>query len=241
MMFPFFWDPTFLLLIPALIFALWAQWKVKSTYAKYAQIGNRRGLTGAEVAQRILRDADVAMAGNGYGRGDGVALEPIGGSLTDHYDPRSKTLRLSQDIYYGRSVAALGIAAHEVGHAIQHAHSYAPLMARNFVYPVSSIGSTLAFPIFIIGLFLGPGTGQTIMQIAIVMFAAAVGFTILTLPVEFNASRRAMKALATGGYLSEDELKGARKVLTAAAMTYVASAAMAIMQLVRMVLLSNRR
>lgn len=241
MMFPLFWDPTFLLLIPVLIFALWAQWKVKSTYTKYAQIGNRQGLTGAEVAQRILRDADVAMAGNGYGRGDGVALEPIGGSLTDHYDPRSKTLRLSQDIYYGRSVAALGIAAHEVGHAIQHAHSYAPMMARNLVYPVSSIGSTLAFPIFIIGLFLGPGTGQTIMQIAIVMFAAAVGFTILTLPVEFNASRRAMKALATGGYLSEDELKGARKVLTAAAMTYVASAAMAIMQLVRMVLLSNRR
>jgi Zn-dependent membrane protease YugP len=241
MMFPFWLDSTFLLLIPPLLFALWAQWKVKSTYSEYAQVGNRRGLTGAEVAQRILRDAGVEMTGTGYGRSDGVALEPIGGQLSDHYDPRSKTLRLSQDIYYGRSVAALGIAAHEVGHAIQHAHSYAPLMARNFVYPVSSIGSTLAFPIFIIGFFLGPGTGQLIMNVAIVMFAAAVGFTILTLPVEFNASRRAMKALASGGYLSEDELSGARKVLTAAAMTYVASAAMAAMQLVRMLVLSGRR
>jgi len=227
--------------IPALLFAVWAQWKVKSTYAKYARVGNRQGLTGAEVAQRILLDANVGVAGTGWGRGDGVALEPIEGTLTDHYDPRARTLRLSQDIYYGQSVAALGIAAHEVGHAIQHAHGYAPMMARNFVYPVSAIGSTLAFPIFVIGMFLGPGTGQTIMQIAILLFAAAVGFTVLTLPVEFNASRRAMKALASGGYLSEDELGGARKVLTAAAMTYVASTAMAILQLVRMLLLANRR
>lgn len=241
MMFPLFSDPTFLLLIPALLLAMWAQWKVKSTYAKYAQVGNRQGLTGAEVAQLILRDANVGVAGGGSGRADAVGLEPIGGHLTDHYDPRSRTLRLSQDIYYGRSVAALGIAAHEVGHAIQHAHGYAPMMARSFVYPVSAIGSTLAFPIFIVGMFLGPGMGQTIMQLAIVMFAAAVAFTLLTLPVEFNASRRAMKALASGGYLSQEELSGARKVLTAAAMTYVASAAMAILQLVRMILLSNRR
>jgi hypothetical protein len=240
-MFPFFLDGTFLLLIPPLLFALWAQWKVKSTYSEYAQVGNQQGLTGAEVAMRILRDAGVGLAGERGGRGDGVALEPIGGQLTDHYDPRSRTLRLSQDIYYGRSVAALGIAAHEVGHAIQHANGYAPLLARNFVYPVSSIGSTLAFPIFIIGMFLGPGTGQTVMQVAIVLFAAAVGFTILTLPVEFNASRRAMKALSSGGYLSQEELSGARKVLTAAAMTYLASAAMAIMQLVRMLILADRR
>ncbi len=241
MMFPMFHDPTFILVIPALLFAVWAQWKVKSTYAKYARVGNRQGLTGAEVAQRILLDANVGVAGTGWGRGDGVALEPIEGTLTDHYDPRARTLRLSQDIYYGQSVAALGIAAHEVGHAIQHAHGYAPMMARNFVYPVSAIGSTLAFPIFVIGMFLGPGTGQTIMQIGILLFAAALGFTVLTLPVEFNASRRAMKALASGGYLSEDELGGARKVLTAAAMTYVASTAMAILQLVRMLLLANRR
>lgn len=241
MMYPLFWDPTFLLLIPALIFALWAQWKVKSTYSEYAQVANRRGLTGAETAQLILRDADVAMAGQRWGRGDGVALEPVGGTLTDHYDPRSRTLRLSQDIYYGRSVAALGIAAHEVGHAIQHANGYAPLLARNFVYPVSRFGSTLAFPIFIVGMFLGPGTGQIVMQIAIMMFAAAVGFTVITLPVEFNASRRAMKALANGGYLTQDELRGARKVLRAAAMTYVAAAGMAALQLVRMILLSNRR
>ncbi|HQE84774.1 MAG TPA: zinc metallopeptidase [Candidatus Hydrogenedentes bacterium] len=240
-MFPMFHDPTFILVIPALLFAVWAQWKVKSTYAKYARVGNRQGLTGAEVAQRILLDANVGVAGTGWGRGDGVALEPIEGTLTDHYDPRARTLRLSQDIYYGQSVAALGIAAHEVGHAIQHAHGYAPMMARNFVYPVSAIGSTLAFPIFVIGMFLGPGTGQTIMQIGILLFAAALGFTVLTLPVEFNASRRAMKALASGGYLSEDELGGARKVLTAAAMTYVASTAMAILQLVRMLLLANRR
>ena len=241
MMFPMFADPTFLLVIPALLLSLWAQWKVKSTYARYAQIGNRRGITGAEVAQHILRDAGVAMAGERGGLGAGVTLEPVAGQLTDHYDPRSHTLRLSQDIFYGRSVAALGIAAHEVGHAVQHASGYAPLQARNFIYPVCAIGSTLAFPSFVVGMFLGPGTGQTIMQIAILLFAAAVGFTVLTLPVEFNASRRAVKALASGGYLTDEELAGARKVLTAAAMTYVASTAMAVLQLLRMLLLANRR
>ncbi len=241
MMLPMFADSTFLLVIPALFLSLWAQWKVKSTYAKYAQVGNRRGITGAEVAQHILRDAGVALAGESGGLGTGVSLEPVAGHLTDHYDPRTRTLRLSQDIYYGRSVAALGIAAHEVGHAVQHASGYAPLQARNFIYPVCALGSTLAFPLFVIGMFLGPGTGQLVMQLAILLFAMAVGFTVLTLPVEFNASRRAVKALASGGYLTGDELVGARRVLSAAAMTYVASTAMALLQLLRMLLLANRR
>ncbi|HOF41070.1 MAG TPA: zinc metallopeptidase [Candidatus Hydrogenedentes bacterium] len=240
-MVPMFADSTFLLVIPALILSLWAQWKVKSTYAKYAQVANRRGITGAEVAQHILRDAGVALAGESGGLGAGVSLEPVAGHLTDHYDPRTRTLRLSQDIFYGRSVAALGIAAHEVGHAVQHASGYAPLQARNFIYPVCALGSTLAFPLFVIGMFLGPGTGQLVMQLAILLFTAAVGFTGLTLPVEFNASRRAVKALASGGYLTGDELAGARRVLSAAAMTYVASTAMALLQLLRMLLLANRR
>lgn len=241
MMLPMFADSTFLLVIPALFLSLWAQWKVKSTYAKYAQVSNRRGITGAEVAQNILRDAGVALAGESGGLGAGVSLEPVAGHLTDHYDPRTRTLRLSQDIFYGRSVAALGIAAHEVGHAVQHASGYAPLQARNFIYPVCALGSTLAFPLFVIGMFLGPGTGQLVMQLAILLFAMAVGFTVLTLPVEFNASRRAVKALASGGYLTGDELVGARRVLSAAAMTYVASTAMALLQLLRMLLLANRR
>jgi len=239
MMYPMFFDPTMLLLIPAFLFAAWAQLKVKTTYAKYSKVGTRRGLTGADVALRILRDADVPSKGSRYDNGDGVGIEAIGGKMSDHYDPRAKQLRLSQDVYYGQSVAALGIAAHEVGHAIQHSRGYAPLMARNFVYPISAIGSSLAMPLFFIGFFFVKSV--LLMQIGILLFSLAVMFTVMTLPVEFNASRRAMRALADGGYLTEDELAGARKVLSAAAMTYVASTAMAMLQLLRMVLLANRR
>lgn len=238
----FFFDPTFILILPALALALWAQFKVKSTYARFAQVGNRAGLTGYEVARLILRDADIEIDTRGKNRdGRAVGIEAIGGELTDHYDPRSKTLRLSEAIYHGRSVAALGIAAHEVGHAIQHANAYSPLVLRNVVYPVCSIGSTLAFPIFLVGLFMPVHLGQIFIQLALLLFGAAVFFTVLTLPVEFDASRRALLALANGGYLTTDEMSGARKVLRAAAMTYVAAAAMAIMQLVRMMLIANRR
>ncbi|MCP4640129.1 MAG: zinc metallopeptidase [bacterium] len=234
-------DSTFLLLcIPALLFALWAQFKVKRSYAKYAKIGTRQGLTGAEVAARILRDADVALVADPdtYPSGSACSLEAIGGEMTDHYDPRSRTLRLSQGVYHGQSIAALGIAAHEVGHAIQHARAYSPLSWRSAIYPVSSIGSTLAFPLFFIGMLVRT---PMLMNIGIAVFTFAVAFTLITLPVEFNASRRALKALNTGGYLDEDEMAGARKVLSAAAMTYVAAAAMAAAQLLRMIILARGR
>lgn len=242
---PFFWlDGTILLIVPALILAIWAQYKVKSTYAKYSRVGTRAGLTGYDVARRILEDSGIAVdlpGGVGRRGGQSCGIERVGGDLTDHYDPRSRTLRLSEGVYHGRSVAALGVAAHEVGHAVQHAHVYAPLMLRNVMYPISSIGSSLAFPLFFLGFFLPVGLGQMVMQGAILLFAAAVLFTVVTLPVELNASRRALKALAGGGYLTSDELYGAKKVLTAAAMTYVAAAAMAVLQLLRLILLSQRR
>lgn len=233
----FFWDPTFVLLIPAFILAMWAQAKVKSTYARFSEVISRSGLTGADVAVRILDDANIAVATNPseFPDGSACALEAVPGKLSDHYDPRSRTLRLSEDVYYGRSVAALGIAAHEVGHAIQHAKLYSPLMMRNVVYPVCSLGSTLAFPLFLVGFFAFP----PLMKLAILFYTLAVFFTVLTLPVEFNASSRALKALANGGYLDSEELSGARSVLSAAALTYVASAAMAITQLFRMFLLSR--
>jgi Zn-dependent membrane protease YugP len=238
-----FFDPTIVLLLPALAFAMWAQHKVKSTYAKYSQIGNRAGLTGGQVAQHVMHDADVPSRDNRYGMqtAAAVGLESIPGHLTDHYDPRSRTLRLSDEVYHGQSVAALGIAAHEVGHAIQHNRAYAPLMLRNVVYPITSIGSMGAFPLFIAGLLIPSGLGQTLMLAAIGLFTLAVMFTVITLPVEFDASRRAVKALASGGYLTEDELAGAKKVLNAAALTYVAATAMAVMNLVRMILIANSR
>jgi uncharacterized protein len=236
-------DPTIVLLLPALAFAIWAQYKVQSTYKKYSQIGTRAGLTGAQVAQHVLHDADVPSRDNRMGGGGpmGVGLEHTPGHLTDHYDPRSRTLRLSDEVYGGQSVAALGIAAHEVGHAIQHHRAYAPLMIRNVVYPISNIGSMGAFPLFIIGVFMPTGLGQTMMLAAIALFTLAVMFTVITLPVEFDASRRAVRALASGGYLTADELTGAKKVLNAAALTYVAATAMAVMNLLRMILIANSR
>ena len=225
-------SPTMVVLIPALLLALWAQHKVKSTFAKFSEVPVRSGLTGADVAQRILVDAGIPGE---------CALECVQGNLTDHYDPRSKTLRLSHDVYHGRSVAALGVAAHEVGHAIQHAHGYGPLHLRGMMYPVSNIGSTLAFPLFFIGLFIPTGLGQGVMMAAIALFTLAVIFTLITLPVEFDASSRALRSLEHGGYVTQDELSGARRVLNAAAMTYVASAAMAISQLIQYIWMAQSR
>ncbi len=240
---PLFFDSTMLLLLPAIALALWAQFKVKSTYARFSQAPNARGLTGADVAKAILSDAGVSLDTGARGpvNAQSCGIECIGGHLTDHYDPRARVLRLSEEVHDGTSIAALGIAAHEVGHAVQHAKMYGPLALRNIVYPICSIGSTLAFPLFFIGFFLPVGLGQTVIQAAIVLFSLAVFFTLLTLPVEFDASRRAIRALSTGGYLTQEELGGAKKVLNAAAMTYVAAAAMALMELVRMLLLSQRR
>ncbi len=222
-----FWDPTMIIVIPALLLALYAQLRVQSTYAQYSQvpIGNR--LTGAQVAQEILRRNGLS----------GVEIERTEGVLSDHYDPRDRTLSLSSDVYDGISVAAAGVAAHETGHAIQHARGYAPLALRSAMVPTVQFGSWLAWPIFILGFLFHSGT---MIQLGILVFTAFVAFTVVTLPVEFDASARAMRALREEGLVTADELRGVRAVLTAAALTYVAAAAMAILQLLRMLLLARR-
>lgn len=222
-----FWDPTMIIIIPALLLALYAQLRVQSTYAQYSQvpIGNR--LTGAQVAQEILRRNGLS----------GVEIERTEGVLSDHYDPRDRTLSLSSDVYDGVSVAAAGVAAHETGHAIQHARGYAPLALRSAMVPTVQFGSWLAWPIFILGFLFHSGT---MIQLGILVFTAFVAFTVVTLPVEFDASARAMRALREEGLVTADELQGVRAVLTAAALTYVAAAAMAILQLLRMLLLARR-
>jgi hypothetical protein len=237
---PLFWDPTYILVLPAILLAVWAQSRVHSTYRRFAQVMNRRGITGAQVAAAILRDEGITLTDHPEQVAGAAAcgLEAVSGHLTDHYDPRSRVLHLSDDVYHGTSVAALGIAAHEVGHAIQHARMYSPLMLRNIVYPVCNAGTVAAWPLFLLGLFLSI---PVLLKLGIVFFALAVFFTVLTLPVEFNASSRAMRALAHGGYLSDEELSGARKVLGAAALTYVAAAAVSVMHLVRMLLIADRR
>ncbi|NLV46414.1 MAG: zinc metallopeptidase [Candidatus Hydrogenedentes bacterium] len=231
MMFPYMFHPADLLMIPAMIIALWAQLRVKSAYAKYASIRTQAGVTGAQVAHQIMLQANVA----------GVAIEPIAGQMTDHYDPKAKVLRLSEGVYGGDSIAALGIAAHEVGHAIQDANSYAPMRLRHLMYPISSIGSTLALPLVFIGLIFNSSFSGWLVSLGIWLFTAAVAFTLVTLPVEFNASNRAVKALEAGNYMSREELAGVRKVLGAAAMTYVAAAATALLQLLRLLMIARSR
>lgn len=223
-----FWDPTMIILIPAVLLALYAQIRVQSTYARFAQVPISNGLTGAAVAQEILRR-------NGLSN---VEIDRTEGMLSDHYDPRSRTLSLSSDVHDGTSVAAAGVAAHETGHAIQHARQYAPLALRSAMVPTVQFGSWLAWPLFLLGFFFHSGT---MMQLGILVFSAAVAFTVVTLPVEFDASARAMRALREERLVTPDELRGVRSVLTAAALTYVAAAAMAILQLARMLLLANVR
>lgn len=230
-MFGMFFDPTMIIILPALFFTMWAQYKVKSAYANYSQVGTRRGLTGAQLARRILADNGI----------ENVDINCIPGELTDHYDPMKREVNLSEEVYEGRSVAALGIAAHEVGHAIQHATHYAPLQLRHAMYPMSALGSNLAWILFMGGIFLAILThapfGIYVAKFAVYLFGAAVAFTLVTLPVEFNASKRALVCLGRGGYLEDDELSGARAVLNAAALTYVAAAAMALSQLLRMLVI----
>ncbi|MCK5833352.1 zinc metallopeptidase [bacterium] len=223
-----FWDPTFILLIPAFILAAWAQSKLSRTYKRYSEEKSARGITGANAARGILDSEGLSS----------VQIEKVSGNLTDHYDPRNRTLRLSQGVYSSDSIAAIGIAAHEVGHAIQHKNAYAPLSIRNAIVPVVNFGSFLAWPLFIIGFLLRT---PVLIQIGIALFSGAVIFQLITLPVEFDASKRALAQLSDGGYLTMEEISGARRVLTAAALTYVAAAAMAIIQLLRMILLSRRR
>ncbi|MCL4515249.1 MAG: zinc metallopeptidase [Firmicutes bacterium] len=229
----FFWgfDPTYILLIPALIFAFYAQSKVNSTFHRYLQVRSRSGYTGAQVARELL-------ARNGA---ENVHVEEIGGHLADHYDPRDQVIKLSPEVYESSSLAALGVAAHETGHALQHAEHYAPLGIRNNLFPVANIGSTLAFPLFFIGFLFPRGAGGVLMDLGILLFLGALLFQVITLPVEYNASRRAMAMLEAGGYIARDEVGDTRRVLSAAAMTYVAATAMAALQLVRLLFLRNLR
>lgn len=227
----FFWDYTFFLLIPPLILALYAQGKVRSTYKQFSRKFASSRISGAQAAHEIL---GTSGAGN-------VKIEKAKGQLTDHYDPRKKVLRLSDGVYGSNSIAALGIAAHEAGHALQHHAGYFPLHIRNAIHPVASFGSSLAFPLFFIGFIMSQKGPNILMDLGILLFAGAVVFSVLTLPVEFNASRRALLLLQDGGYLKKDELEGARRVLSAAALTYVAATAMAAMQLLRMFLLRSSR
>lgn len=227
----FFWDYTYFLIVPPLLLAFYAQARVRGTYAKYGKLGASSGISGAQMAKEILN-----LGGAGH-----VPVEETPGQLSDHYDPRKKVLRLSAGVYESKSIAALGIAAHEAGHALQHHTGYAPLNLRNGIYPVANLGSTLAFPLFLIGFFMSRKGPSMLMDIGILLFAGAVLFSVLTLPVEFNASKRAMALLGERGYLKGQELDGARRVLSAAALTYVASTAMAAMQLLRMFLLRQSR
>lgn len=227
-----FFHPADLLLIPALLFTLWAQWRVSSAYKKFSQVGVRSGMTGADIARRMMRQENI----------DDVELETVAGEMTDHYDPTSKTVRLSDAVYHGSSIAALGIAAHEVGHVIQHARGYSPLALRTYLYPVASLGSSLGYFMIFIGLIIGwagMAFGSLIFTAGIWLFGGFVLFTVITLPVEFNASSRAIRALSDGSIMTEDELSGARAVLNAAAMTYVASAAVAVINLIRILIISR--
>lgn len=223
-----YFDWTYILLLPALILSAYAQTKVNSTYSKYAKVHARRNITAAQLARELL---DM----NGL---NSVPIQLIKGSLTDNYDPRNKVLHLSESTYNSSSVAALGVAAHECGHAFQDQQSYAPLRVRNSLVPVANIGSNAAWILFILGLVMAMGG---LVQIGILCFTAVVLFQLVTLPVEFNASRRALAALEGGGFLYEDELDQAKKVLSAAALTYVAAALTAILQLVRMLAIARRR
>ena len=219
-----FYDPTMILLIPAIILAIWAQMRVSSVYARYKKVPSAQGVSGAKAAQFLLNQNGI----------HDVEVEAVEGKLSDHYDPRTKKVRLSVDNYRGQSLAAVAVAAHEVGHAIQHHAKYVPLQLRHTILPATNIGSWAAFPLFIIGFFF-----QTpfLMDLGIILFAGVVLFHFVTLPVEYNASHRALALLGTHGMLLEEEVKGARKVLNAAALTYVAATAVALIHLLRLLIL----
>lgn len=227
----YYWDPTYILVVIGAVICMIASARVKGTFNKYSQLRSMSGMNGAQVAQRVLQAAGIYD----------VQVRHVSGSLTDHYDPRTKTVNLSAPVYNATSVAALGVAAHECGHAIQHAKSYAPLSIRSALVPIANFGSMLAWPVILIGLLFNTRSSGLIIDIGILLFSAAVLFQLVTLPVEFDASRRALVMLRTQGILSDDELKYTRKVLKSAALTYVASAAAAILQLLRIILITNGR
>lgn len=230
---PYFYgfDWTYIVLIlPCFILSMICQIKVKSNFSKYSNVPNRRGMTGAQAAQYVLNQYGVT----------GVRIEPTSGSLTDHFDPRTNVIRLSQDVYNVASVAAVGVACHEAGHAVQHATGYVPNKIRGAIVPAARIGSNLGWILFLIGLFL-PTQYSFVLWLGIIFFSLSVLFTVVTLPVEFDASRRALKCIRDTNLLATDEYEGTKKVLQAAAMTYVAAAATALLQLLRLIIIANRR
>lgn len=230
---PYFYgfDWTYIVLIlPCFILSMICQIKVKSNFSKYGNIPNRRGMTGAQAAQYVLNQYGVT----------GVRIEATSGSLTDHFDPRTNVIRLSQDVYNVASVAAVGVACHEAGHAVQHATGYVPNKIRGAIVPAAKIGSNLGWILFLIGLFL-PTQYSFVLWLGIIFFSLSVLFTVVTLPVEFDASRRALKCIRDTNLLATDEYEGTKKVLQAAAMTYVAAAATALLQLLRLIIIANRR
>lgn len=225
MLYPYYFDPTYILVIMGFVLSLAASARVRSTFDKYSRIRSISGLTGAEAAQRILYRAGIFD----------VQIEHVSGNLTDHYDPRKKVLRLSDSVYGSNSIAAIGVAAHECGHAIQHQHSYVPLMFRNTLVPIVNFGSAIAWPLILIGLLVTQS--QTLINLGIILFSTAVVFQLVTLPVEFNASKRAIQRLGESGILYGEELNNSKKVLNAAALTYVAAAATSVLQLLRLIIL----
>lgn len=229
MPFFYYYDPTYILVLIGVVISLWASAKVNSTYQKYSRTRSYSGLTGAEAARKILNSAGIYD----------VTVEHVRGNLTDHYDPRARVLRLSDSVYGSSSVAAIGVAAHECGHAIQDEESYAPLRIRSALVPVANFGTKAAIPIIILGLFFG--SSYTLIQIGLLCFALGTLFQIVTLPVEFNASARAVRILGDSHMLMEEELQQTRKVLSAAALTYVAAALASVLSLLRLFLLFGGR
>ena len=225
----YYFDPTYILIIIAAIISLIAQWRVNSAFSKYSRVASMSGMTGAQAARMILQSNGI----------NDVSVQRISGKLTDHYNPSTKVLNLSESVYGSTSVAAIGVAAHECGHAIQHARGYFPLSLRTALVPVANIGSQLSWVFIIVGAILS--FNQTLITIGIIMFSAAVLFQLVTLPVEFNASARALEQLESNGILYRDEVSQTRKVLSAAALTYVAAAATAILQLLRLIILFGGR
>lgn len=225
----YYFDPTYILIIIAAIISLIAQWRVNSAFSKYSRVASMSGMTGAQAARMILQSNGI----------NDVSVQRISGKLTDHYNPSTKVLNLSESVYGSTSVAAIGVAAHECGHAIQHTRGYFPLSLRTALVPVANIGSQLSWVFIIVGAILS--FNQTLITIGIIMFSAAVLFQLVTLPVEFNASARALEQLESNGILYRDEVSQTRKVLSAAALTYVAAAATAILQLLRLIILFGGR
>ena len=231
MYYPMYFDPTYILVLAGVAVSMIASAKMRSTFNRYSTVRSRSGMTGRAPAERLLHSQGIYD----------VRVEHVSGSLTDHYDPRNKVLRLSDVTYNSASVAAIGVAAHECGHAVQHAKGYAPLSIRSALVPVVNFGSAVSWPLILAGLLINSRSAVMLLNLGILAFSLSVLFQIVTLPVEFNASNRALRILGDTGMLYPDEVRDTRKVLTAAALTYVAGAAAAILQLLRLLLISNSR